>query len=225
MLHGRIPAGRWSATLWVKVTPVVAAGSPARPDARNHVASAGPRQRASPPSAFLRSEAPGPPHPSPVCLHLKGAACGCCRPSCLRFVPKGPSRPWGLAPRGPRLVSLGAWAPVELASHPSSYLGQESLWPWPCRFPGLIWFVSVGSWAAPPANAGIKTLLPVPTYDGERRFVIFMFVSLFSISIHSFSEYILRACCMPDCALSTGAKSKNKRPPKSLLLWSKYIMG
>lgn len=108
VLHGRIPAGRWSATLWVKVTPAVAAGSPARPDARNHVASAGPRQRASPPSAFLRSEAPGPPHPSPVCLHLKGAACSCCRPSCLRFVPKGPSRPWGWAPRGPRLVSLGA---------------------------------------------------------------------------------------------------------------------
>ena len=33
------------------------------------------------------------------------------------------------------------------------------------------------SWAAPPASAGLKTLLPVPTFEGESWSVIFMFVS------------------------------------------------
>lgn len=48
------------------------------------------------------------------------------------------------------------------------------------RLPRFTGFVFVDSWAAPPASAGLKTLLPVPTFEGESLFVVVMFVSLFS---------------------------------------------
>lgn len=165
---------------------MVAVGSAARRDTRDHVASAGPRQCAPPASAFTRSEVPVVPQallfstPCPIlCVSnsreallvvadaLVGVAL-CRRPSRHKVRANGPSRLWVLVSLDP---GWSLWAPepplVEPASHPSGHLRRECTRPGPRRLPRLIWFVFVGSWAAPPASAGLKTLLPVPAFEGE----------------------------------------------------------
>lgn len=112
-------------------------GSPARLDTRGHVASAGPRQCASPASAFIRSEAPWVAQAAPLsapslvlwvsnsenALQVVAEALVwpalCCRASCLKIRAKGSQPPIGVGAEGPPADLFGRLGPVWWNSRPT----------------------------------------------------------------------------------------------------------
>nr|XP_045749541.1 39S ribosomal protein L16, mitochondrial [Mirounga angustirostris] len=82
------------------------------------------------------------------------------------------------------------------------------------------------SWAVPPASAGLKTLLPVPTFEGENscHFRVCLFSDgtwktvgeffCFLFSVHSLSKYVSGACCMPRSAVNGRDIAEDERPTK-----------